>query len=536
MNRRVGQFDGWTKSSRGSFAFSRRPLRLDLNPSVTASCVVAKTAPLPGLWTFAQPSLHRIAMNRSFSTNCRSTGVNGNWGQVSDLGYCWCRRTGRALEGGYSVLHQVGSWKPEVNEWRFCNNDLFEMPLTSFLALTCPCRRKIRACDRPDNFALPHRRKAGRLPCYRADARLYCFPSRKGTPMFSKNAVVAVLVFMAPTVGLSAAAPTINEYAISVPNNGDLNSGYVTHLTIVGNVVTGSNTVALPGVPHSIVRTVDKAYLYISVTSPLNGDGLEVVRTVDDVIVTKIALTSPTFLLVRPSDSQLFVGQSIAQVTTVDITKQADGSRKNVILPKRTITLATGSTATSLAFTAGGGILSIGTDVGMVYNYTVTGLPALLASHQIVAAVQAVGQSSDLTRTYAFLQTPVDAIDKNGNSLPAGNVHIMDTPTLNVFATQNCSPNEIEAALLVRKQYFYVTQIDGTECTVDTSSDTVVNTIAPGGELLGESVVGNRLFMANLQDNDVETLILGTTPTSDKQGVSFGNMPTGFTVVRVSVF
>jgi len=354
--------------------------------------------------------------------------------------------------------------------------------------------------------------------------------------MFSKNAVVAVLVFMAPTVGLSAAAPTINEYAISVPNNGDLNSGYVTHLTIVGNVVTGSNTVALPGVPHSIVRTVDKAYLYISVTSPLNGDGLEVVRTVDDVIVTKIALTSPTFLLVRPSDSQLFVGQSIAQVTTVDITKQADGSRKNVILPKRTITLATGSTATSLAFTAGGGILSIGTDVGMVYNYTVTGLPALLASHQIVAAVQAVGQSSDLTRTYAFLQTPVDAIDKNGNSLPAGNVHIMDTPTLNVFATQNCSPNEIEAALLVRKQYFYVTQIDGTECTVDTSSDTVVNTIAPGGELLGESVVGNRLFMANLQDNDVETLILGTTPTSDKQGVSFGNMPTGFTVVRVSVF
>jgi len=355
--------------------------------------------------------------------------------------------------------------------------------------------------------------------------------------MFSKKAVV-ILVFLALAVSSLGAATstTINEYAISVPNNGDLNSGSVTHLTIVGNVVTGANTIALPGVPHSIVRTVDKAYVYISVTSPLNGDGVVPIRTADDAVMPQVALPSPTFLLVRPNDSQLFVGQSIAQVITVDITKQADGSRKNVILPKRTITLASGSTATALAFVLNAGTLSIGTDVGMTYNYTVAGPPKLLASHQIAAGVTAVGQSSDATKTYAFLATPVDAIDKSGNPLPAGNVHIMDSATLNVFATLNCSPNEIEAALLVRKQYFYVTQIDGTECTVDTSSDTIVNTLAPGGQLAGESAVGNHLFMANEQDNDVETLILGTTPTKDRQGVSFGNMPTGYTVVRVSVF
>src|SRR4030088_1547338 len=40
-----------------------RPFRLDLDPSLTAGCAVAKTVPLPILRTFAQPSLHRIAMN-----------------------------------------------------------------------------------------------------------------------------------------------------------------------------------------------------------------------------------------------------------------------------------------------------------------------------------------------------------------------------------------------------------------------------------------------------------------------------------------
>src|SRR5439155_14070116 len=53
----------WTNSSRGSFAFSCCPFRLDLDPSLTPGCVVAKTAPLPVLGTLAQPSLHRIAMN-----------------------------------------------------------------------------------------------------------------------------------------------------------------------------------------------------------------------------------------------------------------------------------------------------------------------------------------------------------------------------------------------------------------------------------------------------------------------------------------
>jgi hypothetical protein len=47
----------------GGFALSRRPFRLDLNASLTASCVVAKAAPLPVLRAFTQPVLYRIAMN-----------------------------------------------------------------------------------------------------------------------------------------------------------------------------------------------------------------------------------------------------------------------------------------------------------------------------------------------------------------------------------------------------------------------------------------------------------------------------------------
>ena len=58
----------WGSSPRTQFprrplAFSRRPFRLDLDPSLTASCVVSKTAPLPIFRTFAQTRLHRIAMN-----------------------------------------------------------------------------------------------------------------------------------------------------------------------------------------------------------------------------------------------------------------------------------------------------------------------------------------------------------------------------------------------------------------------------------------------------------------------------------------
>src|SRR5882724_288794 len=59
----MGHFDRRTKSSRHSFAFSRCPFRLDLDPSLTAGCVVAKTAPLPVLRTFAQPARDWIAMN-----------------------------------------------------------------------------------------------------------------------------------------------------------------------------------------------------------------------------------------------------------------------------------------------------------------------------------------------------------------------------------------------------------------------------------------------------------------------------------------
>src|ERR1700687_1759008 len=58
-----GRFYSWTKSSRYSFAFSYCPFRLDLHPPLKAGCVVAKSAPLPILRTFAQPSVYRIAMN-----------------------------------------------------------------------------------------------------------------------------------------------------------------------------------------------------------------------------------------------------------------------------------------------------------------------------------------------------------------------------------------------------------------------------------------------------------------------------------------
>jgi hypothetical protein len=56
---RVGQFYRWTKSSRRASAFSCRPFCFDLDPSLTAGCIVAKTAPLPVLRTLAQAPVDR---------------------------------------------------------------------------------------------------------------------------------------------------------------------------------------------------------------------------------------------------------------------------------------------------------------------------------------------------------------------------------------------------------------------------------------------------------------------------------------------
>jgi hypothetical protein len=164
-------------------------------------------------------------------------------------------------------------------------------------------------------------------------------------------------------------------------------------------------------------------------------------------------------------------------------------------------------------------------------------LPALIASHQSFNGVAAVGLSPDSTKTYVFLNAPAYDLDASGNVLLAGNVHIMNTATLSVLSTLNCSPNPITAALLVKKRYFYVTQSDGTLCTVDTTTDLVVNSSAPGGFLAAEDIAGKRLFIADQQDNVVETVTLGKTgPTSDQQGVSFGGLPANSTVVGLSVF
>jgi hypothetical protein len=152
---------------------------------------------------------------------------------------------------------------------------------------------------------------------------------------------------------------TTNEYAISIANNGDQNSGSLTHNTIVGNIITASKTVQLGCVPRSLDRTQDNAYEYIACTSPANGDKIIALRTSDDTAVFQLAIAAPTFVLVRPNDTQLFVGQGNGHVTTIDISKRADGSRKNVVLPKRTITLSPGNLVTSLAFVPGGGTLIV---------------------------------------------------------------------------------------------------------------------------------------------------------------------------------
>src|SRR5260370_361905 len=52
---------------------------------------------------------------------------------------------------------------PTLSERRFCNNNPFETLPTERPSLTCQFRRrKIRASDRTDHLALPHRREVGR--------------------------------------------------------------------------------------------------------------------------------------------------------------------------------------------------------------------------------------------------------------------------------------------------------------------------------------------------------------------------------------
>jgi hypothetical protein len=363
--------------------------------------------------------------------------------------------------------------------------------------------------------------------------------------MFSRKAValLAVLFVLTLTVVSQAATKPTQEYAISVnllAGGVDPDSGSLTHLTISGNVVTAANTITIGCRPTSIHRTVDKAYEYIACTSPANGDGIVVIRTADDAIVGKIAVLSPVFVLVRSGDKKLYVGQTNGSVTTVDITKQLDGSRKNVVIQNQTIDLGAANSVTGLAFVAvtSGSFLTIGTNTGLVFVYTAptSKPPVFVASHQVVTGVQAVGLSSDATKAYAFLANSVDAIDGNGNVLPSGNVHVMDTSTLTVQKTILCSLAEMESAVLVRKQYFYISQFDGTVCTVDSHTDSVVNSLVIGNFLRFADVVGNRYFVADSQDNVVETVKLKNPSTGDQQGVSFGNLPANSVVIGASVF
>ena len=73
------QFYSCSKHSRRSFAFSCRPFRLDLYPSLTTGCVVAKTAPLPVL-AFARSSLQNFYLPSTRSIPEKS---NSNLGRGS---------------------------------------------------------------------------------------------------------------------------------------------------------------------------------------------------------------------------------------------------------------------------------------------------------------------------------------------------------------------------------------------------------------------------------------------------------------------
>lgn len=334
-----------------------------------------------------------------------------------------------------------------------------------------------------------------------------------------------------------------HEYAISVnllPNGQvDPDSGTITHLTINGNVPIAVNTITIGCSPTSSDRTADKADLYVGCTSPAHGDGVLDIRTADDTIVAGIGITAPSFVLAQ-GDKRLRVGQANGQVRTVDVTKLPDGSRKNLVIPSQTIDLGAGNSVNGLAFvaTSSGSYLAIGANSGLAFVYRVPASkpPVFVASHQIAQAINAIGFSADGKKTYAMLQSSVAALDGNGNLLPIGNVHVMDTATLDVQKTIQCPLAPIESAVMVRNQYFYLSQLDGTVSVIDTVADGVANTFALGGQLRFADVVGGRYFVANQQDNNVETINLHNPPTGDKRGPRFVNLPANSIVIGVTVF
>jgi hypothetical protein len=333
--------------------------------------------------------------------------------------------------------------------------------------------------------------------------------------MVQRMTLLVVVVFC--ILCSQAVGATSELYVSSRDNSGAL--GYLTHLTISGNVVVTARppqSFFCPPARSGIAYTLKGDFVYFAC-----GDTVTAVRTRDDTLVAFIPVTQPGELFVRAGDKQLFVAQP-GGVTIIDITLQLNGLRTNTVL--KTIKYPRNEATSAVLF--GGNAMFASTLGGSVFKYNSNhNPPLLLAQLQYTVPVQTLGLNANASKAYAFLSD--------------GSVEVLNSSNLSTLQTLQCALAEPESTLLVRTRYLYTPQNDGSLCAIDTTTDLVINPILAVGSLGsflgGLRWQGNKLYIPDANSNTTVTVKLGTTPSGDMQGVSFGNLPANTFPIGVAI-
>ncbi|MDP3963063.1 MAG: hypothetical protein Q8Q39_01055 [bacterium] len=179
-----------------------------------------------------------------------------------------------------------------------------------------------------------------------------------------------------------------------------------------------------------------------------------------------------------------------------------------------------------------GSRLAVGTgDRALLYS--VGSPPVLLAEHIIGSRLHDVVFSPDGTKLYAVLASPIDGFDENGNFFPAGNVHVLGVPSLDLEATIHVGFTELENAALSEDGRLHITGINGDLMSFNTATDdpASLTTLQVGGQLHDIAIDGDRAYMTNPLQGLVHTVVFGRNDRIDGTITLQAGLPLGIAIL-----